>query len=442
MSSSRDESRTVQIKLTKWVPSSPSRQVLDFIVRPAILPEAEAVARKVLEDIRARGDAAVSEYAAQFDDQKIPPAKFEVTKAERMAAIEKVDNEFKKAACEALARIQKFGKAGLRKDWNMLTPKGGALGEQFQPYDRVGCYIPGGAAPLASTALMTVGLAKVAGVQQVVACTPAEKSGKVNAHVLYALDLAGATEIYRIGGIQAIGAMAYGTKTIAKVQKIVGPGGPYVTAAKRFVYGAVDLDMVAGPSEVAILADESAVAKHVAADLLAQAEHGTGHERALLVTSSPQLAYAVSEELPRQAAELGAAPSLYQVLNEGTLIVIVDNLDIGMNLINDFAPEHLEIMCKEPRIWLKKIRSAGAVFIGPWTPECAGDFVAGPSHVLPTGGTAALFSGLTVDSFRRRTSFISFTRADLQEVLPHIEQFSRVERLPAHGRSARIRFEK
>jgi histidinol dehydrogenase len=442
MSRESNETPVVKINLLKWTPSSPTQGVLDFIVRPSVLPEAEATARRVLDDIRARGDAAVCEYAAQFDDSKLAPAKLAVTKAERMAALDKVDGEFKKAAGEALARIQKFAKAGLRKDWNILTPKGGALGEQFQPMDRVGCYIPGGAAPLASTALMTVGLARAAGVQEIVACTPAEKGGKLNANVLYALDLAGATEIYRIGGIQAIGAMAYGTKTIAKVQKIVGPGGPYVTAAKKLVYGDVDLDMVAGPSEVAILADDSAVAKHVAADMLAQAEHGTGHERALLVTSSPQLAYAVSEELPRQAAELEASAAVYRVLNEGTLIAIVDNLDIGMNLINDFAPEHLEIMCREPRIWLKKVRRAGAVFIGPWTPECAGDFVAGPSHVLPTGGTAALFSGLTVDSFRRRTSYISFTRADLQEVLPAIDQFSRVERLPAHGRSAKIRFEK
>lgn len=442
MSTKRDLIPVPQIRIVKWTPASPSQQVLEFLVRPAILPEAEAAARAVLDDIRERGDAAIVEYAAKFDDQKLAPGKFEVTKAERMAAIERVDSDFKKAAGEALARIQKFAKAGMRKEWNILSPKGGMLGEQFQPYERVGCYIPGGAAPLASTALMTVALAKVAGVQEIVACTPPEKSGKINPFVLYALDLAGATEIYRIGGIQAIGAMAYGTKSIRKVQKIVGPGGPYVTAAKRLVYGIVDLDMVAGPSEVAILADDSAVAKHVAADLLAQAEHGTGHERALLVTSSPQLAYAVGDELPRLAAELDVAPPVHRVLNEGTMIVIVDNLDIGMDIINDFAPEHLEIICREPRMWLKKVRRAGAVFIGPWTPECAGDFIAGPSHVLPTGGTAALFSGLSVESFRRRTSFVSFTRADLQEVLSHIEQFSRVERLPAHGWSAKVRFEK
>jgi histidinol dehydrogenase len=432
----------LQVKVAKWSPSNQARVVTDFMNRPAILPEAEETARKVLEDIRQRGDAAVVDAIAQFEDLKMAPAKFAVTKAERMAALDRVDNAFKKAAGDVLARITKFSRAGLRKDWNILSPKGGMLGEQFSPLERVGCYIPGGAAPLASTALMTVGLAKVAGVPEIVACTPAEKSGKVNPYVLYALDLAGATEIYRIGGIQAIGAMAYGTKSIRPVQKIVGPGGPYVTAAKRLVYGTVDLDMVAGPSEVAILADDSAIPGHVAADLLAQAEHGTGLERSLLVTSSPQLAYAVADELPKQAAELSRTDAIRKVLATGTLIVIVDNLDLGMDLVNQFAPEHFEIIVREPRMWLMKVKRAGAVFIGPWTPECAGDFAAGPSHVLPTGGTAAMFSGLTVDAFRRRTSYVSFTRADLQDALPAIEEFSKVERLDGHARSARIRFEK
>jgi len=442
MSEESTEQSPLQIKLVKWTPANPPKQVLEFFNRPAILPEAEVAARAVLDDIRARGDAAVADAVAKFDDQKLAPAKFAVTKAERMAAMEKVDADFKKAALEALTRVTKFSKAGLRKDWNLLSPKGGLMGEQFQPLERVGCYIPGGAAPLASTAIMTVGLAKVAGVPDIVACTPAEKNGRVNPYVLYALDLAGATEIYRIGGIQAIGAMAYGTKTIAPVQKIVGPGGPYVTAAKKLVYGTVDLDLVAGPSEVAILADDSAVAAHVAADLLAQAEHGTGHEKALLVTVSSSLAYAVSEELLKQAAELSRRAAIEKVLADGVLIVLVDNLDIGMDLCNRFAPEHFEIIVREPRIWLRKVKRAGAVFIGPWTPECAGDFVAGPSHVLPTGGTAALFSGLTVDSFRRRTSYISYTRADLQDVLPVIEAFAKVESLDGHARSAKIRFEK
>lgn len=434
--------KNLQIQIAKWTPNAPSDVVTDFLSRPAFVPEAEAAAREVLEDIRLRGDAAVTEAVAKFNEQKLPASKFAVTKAERMAAIEKTTIEFKNAVKEAIGRVGKFAKAGLRKDWNILSPKGGTLGEQYVPYDRVGVYIPGGAAPLASTAIMTIAIAKVAGVQEIVACTPADKSGKVNSDVLYALDSAGATDIYRIGGIQAIGAMAYGTKTIGKVQKIVGPGGPFVTAAKRLVYGHVDLDMVAGPSEVAILADDTAVAKHIAADLLAQLEHGTGHEKAMLITPSQQLAYAVAEELPKQAAALPRSEQLLRDLPTNILLAIADNLDVGMDLCNLFAPEHLEIIVREPRMWLKKVKRAGAVFIGPWTPECAGDFVAGPSHVLPTGGTAALFSGLTVETFRRRTSYISFTRADLQDVLPVIEAFAEVEKLEAHARSARIRFEK
>ena len=260
--------------------------------------------------------------------------------------------------------------------------------------------------------------------------------------MLFRSDLAGATEIYKIGGIQAIGAMAYGTQTIRKVQKIVGPGGPYVTAAKRLAYGDVDLDMIAGPSEIAVLADETAPPPYVAADLLSQAEHGTGQEKALLVTPSARLAEAVQAELGKQAETLPRREAVGRVLAEGTLLVVVDNLDVGMDLCNQFGPEHLEILTREPRRWVQKVRSAGAVFLGVCTPECAGDFVAGPSHVLPTGGTAAVFSGLTVDSFRRRTSVIGFTRADLIEVLPVIEQFGRVEQLDAHVRSAKIRFEK
>jgi histidinol dehydrogenase len=433
---------TIQIPLAKWVPNGPSDVVTDFLLRPAFLPEAEQAAREILEDVRLRGDAAVSDATARFNDTKLPAGKFEVVKPERMAAMDKVSPDYKRAVAEAISRVAKFAKAGIRKDWNILSPKGGLLGEQFVPYERVGVYIPGGAAPLASTAVMTVAIAKVAGVQEIVACTPAEKGGKVNSDVLYALDAAGATEIYRIGGIQAIGAMAYGTKTIGRVQKIVGPGGPYVTAAKRLVYGQVDLDLVAGPSEVAILADDSAVARHLAADLLAQLEHGTGHERALLITPSAALAYAVADELPKQAAALPRAEQLLKVLPTNVLLALVDNLDIGMELSNLFAPEHLEIIVREPRMWLKKVKRAGAVFIGPWTPECVGDFVAGPSHVLPTGGAAALFSGLTVESFRRRTSYISFTRADLQDVLPVVEAFAQVEHLEAHARSAKIRFEK
>ncbi len=431
-----------KIPVAKWSPSKPNPDITAFFRRPAFLPEAEDAARDVLKSIAEQGDQAVAAAVKKYDRCALTPEQFLVTKSERMAALETVDADYKKAVGEAVARITKFSRSGLRPDWQMLSPKGGNMGEQFTPLERVGCYVPGGAAPLASTALMTVVLAKVAGVSEIIACTPADEDGKVNPYIVYALEVAGATDIYRIGGIQAIGAMAYGTETIRKVDKIVGPGGPYVTAAKRLVYGVVDLDLVAGPSEVAILADESARANHIAADLLAQAEHGTGYERALLVTNSAALAQAVQDEVVEQRQELPEGEALDKVLREGAMIVLVDNLDIGMNLCNEFAPEHFEIIVREPRMWLKKVRKAGAVFVGPWTPECAGDFVAGPSHVLPTGGTARMFSGLTVDSFRRRTSWISFTRADLQDVLPHIESFAKVEELPAHGRSASIRFDR
>lgn len=431
----------MQVRIDRWTPKQTSDAVDAFLRRPAFDTGAEETARELLADIRARGDAAVAECVRKFDGAELAPAQFAVGSEERKSAIEKVDSEFKRCAMDAHRRIMRFAQAGLRKDWSIPTPKGGQVGEQYVPLSRVGCYIPAGAAPLASTALMTVTFARAANVPEIVACVPAGRDGMVDPYVLYALDLAGTTEIYKIGGIQAIGAMAFGTQTIRKVQKIVGPGGPYVTAAKRLVYGFVDLDMVAGPSEIAILADENAKAELVAADLLSQAEHGTGHEKALLVTPSQRLAEAVQAELLKQTKKLSRRDAIGKVLENGTLLVVVENLDAGMELCNRFAPEHLEIHAAEPRRWAQSVKTAGAVFLGAWTPESAGDFVAGPSHVLPTGGTAAMFSGLTVDSFRRKTSVVSLTRADLQDVLPVIEAFGRVEQLDAHAKSARMRFE-
>lgn len=432
----------VDVKVVRWSKTRHAPEVSEFLRRPAFNEQAENVAKQVLEDIRKEGDSAVARYIARYDGASLTPDKFRVTTEEMKAAIGAVDDDFKRAATESHRRIMRFAEAGLRKDWTISTPKGGVLGEQFVPLTRVGAYIPGGAAPLASTALMTVTLARVASVPEIVACTPADRSGKVNPYLLYALGLAGAVEIYKIGGAQAIGAMAYGTATIRKVQKIVGPGGPYVTAAKRLVYGIVDLDLVAGPSEIAILADDSALPAYVAADLLSQAEHGTGHEKALLVTPSTKLAEAVKQELVRQMETLKRQEALRKVLADGLLLVVVDNLDAGMELCNLFAPEHMEILTAEPRRWAKKARNAGALFLGAYTPESAGDFVAGPSHVLPTGGTAAVFSGLTVEDFRKRTSLISLTRADLMSLVSTIEAFGRVEQLDAHARSAKIRFEK
>ena len=433
---------SLSIPILKWSPHKVSTELEKFLARPAIDPVAEETARRVLGDIMARGDKAVQAFTKEFNQVSLTPARFAVPREEQRSASDEVDLMFKRSASEIFSRIVRFGKAGMRKDWSMATPKGGVLGEKFTPLERVGAYIPGGAAPLVSTALMSVSLAKVAGVPEIVACTPCDTKGKVNPFLLHALEVAGATEIYRIGGIQAIGAMAYGTKTIRKVQKIVGPGGPYVTAAKKLVYGSVDLDMVAGPSEIAVLADETAFPAHVAADLISQLEHGTGHEKALLVTPYMSFAKKVLAEMEKQIASLSRREAIERAANAGALFVVTDHLDTGMDLINRFAPEHFEIMTKEPRRWLQKVRNAGAVFVGAWTPESAGDFVAGPSHVLPTGATAAYFSGLTVDSFRKRTSVVAFTRSDLLETLPLIEAMGRVEGLDGHARAAPIRFDK
>jgi len=276
----------MKIRVAKWGRARKSKVIDGFLSRPAFDTGAEESAREVLADIRGRGDAAVLACAKKFDGVKLNAAGMRVSQDEIDSASKEVDAAFRRAAAEARRRIAAFAKAGMKKDWKMASPEGGMLGEKFVPYDRIGVYVPAGEAPLASTALMTATLAKVAGVPEIVACTPCGKDGKVNPYVLYALKLAGATEIYRVGGIHSIGMMAYGTQTVAKVQKIVGPGGAYVTAAKRQVYGDVALDLVAGPSEIAVLADEFANASHVAMDLLSQAEHGTGWEKALLVTPS------------------------------------------------------------------------------------------------------------------------------------------------------------
>jgi len=430
------------VRVVRWNSGAGDSVVERFIDRQAFDPAAEETAKAILADIKKDGDKAVVRYVLEHDGVSLQPEKFAIQRQELAAARTAVDSSFKAAVREAHKRITAFARQGMRKDWNMLSPRGGELGEQFTPLDRVGVYIPGGSAPLASTVLMTVTLAKVAGVAEVVVCTPCGKDGKVNPHVLHALDVSGATEMYRVGGVQAIGMMAYGTQTVGKVQKIAGPGGTFVTAAKRQVYGTVALDLVAGPSEIAVLADETAEPACVACDLLSQAEHGTGWEKALLVSTSQRLVDAVVEELEKRAAELPRAEIVRRVMKNGMLLVVANTLAEGAELCNRFAPEHLEIIVREPRNWLKKVRAAGAVFVGPWSPESTGDFVAGPSHVLPTGGTAAMFSGLTVEDFRRRTSIISFTRADLQDTLPIIESFAKVEGLEAHALSARVRFEK
>ena len=430
------------LRIVDWsAKKKPSKVVTSFLARSAFPAEAETAASAVLAAIRARGDAAVAEYVAKFEGAQLVPAQFRVSAAELKKVDAAVPAALKRAVKDAHARVLRFSKASLRAPWTMKTPRGGRAGEFYSPMDRVGVYVPGGTAPLASTSIHTVTLAKAAGVKEIVACTPAGRTGEVNPVLLYALKLAGATEVYRVGGIQAIGMMAFGTKTCRKVQKIVGPGNAYVTAAKRQVYGYVGIDQVAGPSEIAVLADGTVPAKWVAADLLSQAEHGSGWEKSLLVTSSRSFAEEVKRELLAQTETLSRKALVQRVIDrDGILFAVTPNLAEGLELVNRFAPEHFEIMCRNALSLMKGVRSAGAVFAGAWTPESAGDFVAGPSHVLPTGGAANMFNGLTPDDFRRRHSFVAFTQDDLAETRRTIEAFAAVEGLDAHGRAASIRF--
>lgn len=413
-------------------------RVEKFNARPAFPDVAEKAAAEVLADIRKCGDKAVAKYVRKFEGARLKPSDFLVGEMD----FSKIDKSIIKAVKDAHKRVMKFSKASLREGWSMATPRGGSAGEFYSPMDRVGVYVPGGTAPLASTSIMTVTLAKAAGVKEIVACTPAGKTGEVNPVLVYALKLAGATEIYRVGGIQAIGMMAYGTKTCRKVQKIAGPGNAFVTAAKRQVYGYVAIDQVAGPSEIAVLTDGSVSPKWIAADLLSQAEHGSGWEKSLCVCTTQKFAEEIKAEVLRQTKTLSRREIVQRVIDkDGILIVVVKSVKEGMAVVNRFAPEHFEIMTKDALEVMKGVRSAGAVFVGAWTPESAGDFVAGPSHVLPTGGAANMFNGLTPDDFRRRHSFVAFTKEDLAETKTTIEKFAEVEGLDAHGRAATIRFE-
>ena len=320
----------MKLRRASWTPDRPSPVVRRFLERGAFDPHIEAAARRVLDDVRREGERAVLRYARQFDGATLTTRTLRVTEQERRAARAAVDPAFRAAARETHRRVFDFAERSMRADWSAPTARGGLIGEQFQPIDRVGVYIPGGTAPLVSTCLMTVPLARAAGVAEVVACTPAGRDGTLNPYLLYALDLAGADEVYKVGGMHAIGMLAYGTRSVRRVRKIVGPGGAYVTMAKKCVYGDVALDLVAGPSEVAILADADADPRHIAADLLAQAEHGTGAEKALLVTPSAPLLDAVERELARQLATLSRRALIRKVIARGVLLARVRHLRDGM----------------------------------------------------------------------------------------------------------------
>jgi histidinol dehydrogenase len=402
-------------------------------------PDIEQRTRAILNDVQVLGDAALVELTERFDGAKLTADQLAVTTEELLAASLKADEPLRAAVAEAEKNIANFAKKSRRKDWQMKNSHGANVGEKFDPFQRVGIYIPGGTAPLVSTALMTITLAKVAGCPGIVVCTPCGKDGSINAALLFAARAAGATEIYRVGGAQAIGALAYGTKTIRRVQKIFGPGNAYVVTAKRLLVGYVAIDLLPGPSEVLVLADETANPKFAAADLLAQAEHGSGHERVWLVTTSTKILKAVGKEIAKQLPKLARREFIQRALDHNGWLIQVKTLDEAVALTNQLAPEHCEVMTRNPRKVSDDIRTAGAIFLGPWSPTVLGDYVAGPSHTLPTGGAGASFPGLTVDQFQRRTSLVEYGRTSLKKALPAVQKFAELEGLGAHGRSAEVR---
>jgi len=397
-------------------------------------PKIEEAARTVIADVQARGDAALVELTERYDKVTLRPEELCVTgPTPRRGG---VDPKLRRAMSAAHKNIAAFAKRSLRQDWRMRNAQGGTVGEKFDPLQRVGIYIPGGTAPLVSTALMTIVLAKVAGCPEIVVCSPPP----INPSLLYAVKTAGATEIYQVGGAQAIAAMALGTPTIRQVVKIFGPGNSYVTAAKRLLFGVVGIDMLSGPSELLVLADNSAEPRCIAADMLAQAEHGSGYERVWLVTTSERVFAKTPEEAGRQTTALPRADFVRRALENNGVVVLAKHLPQAIAIANQFAPEHCELMTKHNAKVLRQLMTAGAVFLGPWTPTVVGDYLAGPSHALPTGGAGAWFAGLTVDQFQRRTSVIEYSRPVLKKPLTALEAFGEVEGLGAHVKSAQIRF--
>ncbi len=397
--------------------------------------------RGIIRGVEKDGDRAVAEYTEKFDRVRLAPGRFRVGRDELLAGLRALAPAERRALREAIACVKDYNRRNLPKRWTARNPHGAWVGESFFPIQRVGVYVPGGRMPLLSTAIMTLTLAKIAKVPEIAAFTPPGPEGKLPDGTLAAISLAGATEVYRVGGVQAIAAMTVGTRTIPAVDKIFGPGNAYVVEAKRQVFGRVGVDLLPGPSEVMVIADESARPEWVAADLLSQAEHGHGG-RIFLVTPFPDLIQAVATELRRQSRGLRHRKTIESTLSENFFAIRVGDCEQAAEVANFVAPEHLELHVTKKWImrYRRSITTAGAVLEGPWTPTVLGDFTAGPSHVLPTGRAGRFFSGLRVDDFMRRTSRIAYDEKSLEKALSVVKTFSELEDLDAHGASAAIRF--
>ena len=426
------------VKLTK----ESTKDILENLLKrsPNNYGKFESTVAQILDKVKNEGDAALFAYTKEFDKADVTKETIRVTDAEIEEAYAQIDPALLGVIRKALVNIRQYHEKQIQNSWFTSTTDGTMLGQKVTPLNRVGVYVPGGKAVYPSSVLMNIVPAKVAGVPHIVMTTPPGKDGKVCASTLVAAKEAGADEIYKVGGAQAIGALAFGTESIPKVDKIVGPGNIFVALAKKAVYGYVSIDSIAGPSEILVLADETANPRYVAADLLSQAEHDE-LASAILVTTSEKLAHEVSDQVDGFLKELSRAEIISKSLDNYGYILLADTMEDVIDVANEIASEHLEIQTKNPFEVMTKIRNAGAIFIGEYASEPLGDYFAGPNHILPTNGTAKFFSPLSVDDFIKKSSIISYSREALQKVHKDIESFAKAEQLTAHANSIHVRFE-
>ena len=402
--------------------------------------EYEKVVAEIIEQVKSRKEEAIFEYSRKFDKCELTKETFEVTRAEIEEAYTQIDAHFIEVMKASAANIRAYHEKQKRNSWFDAKEDGTILGQKITPMHSVGVYVPGGKAAYPSTTLMNVVPAKVAGVPNIIMTTPAGADGKVNAATLVAADIAGVDRIFKVGGAQAIAALAYGTDMIPKVDKIVGPGNIFVALAKRAVYGHVSIDSIAGPSEILVLADETATPRYVAADLLSQAEHDE-MASAILITTSAELAQKVSDEIDGFLTQLSGRAIIEKSLENYGYIVVASDMNTAIEAVNEIGSEHLEILTANPFDTMTRVRNAGAIFLGEYSSEPLGDYYAGPNHVLPTNGTAKFFSPLNVDDYVKKSSIISYSREALEKVHEDIELFAQKEGLTAHANSIHVRFE-
>ena len=426
------------IKLTKET----KKDLLDSLLKrsPASYGQYEDTVADIIYDVRKRKDAALFEYTEKFDHCVLDSATIRVTKEEIEEAYTLVDPELVRVMRKSAENIRTYHEKQVRTSWFDAKPDGTILGQRILPLAIVGVYVPGGKAAYPSSVLMNTVTAKVAGVERIIMCTPPGKDGKVNPGTLVAADISGVTEIYKVGGAQAIAAMAFGTESIPKVDKITGPGNIFVALAKKAVFGYVSIDPIAGPSEILVIADETANPRYVAADLLSQAEHDE-LASAILITTSEKLAAQVSEEVDGFVKVLSRQAIIEKSLDNYGYILVADSMEDAIDAANDIASEHMEILTKNPFDTMTRIKNAGAMFLGEYSSEPLGDYYAGPNHVLPTNGTAKFFSPLNVDDFTKKSSVISYSREALEAAHQDIELFAEKEGLTAHANSIKVRFE-